>query len=125
MPVFARVIERICDWYVERFGTPTVFALSVVGLLFWLSLIPAMGFWHWNNTAGLLVNSLESTGEWFFAVGTLVIARRIDGKSQVQQQATQEAIARIEALEQRIATQVADELALLRQALGTNKEETT
>ncbi|MFJ5532515.1 hypothetical protein [Streptomyces sp. NPDC093261] len=106
----ATAIEAVCNFYVTRFGTPTVFALSLVGLVLWLGLIPVMGFWHWNNTAGLLANSLESTGEWFFAVGTLVIARSIDERQRQQQEAMRhqiEAIATrdryIELLERSIA----------------------
>ena len=95
-------IERVCQWYCDHFGTEAAFAISVCGLLVWVALIPLLGWTHWNSTVGLFGNTVESTGEWFFAVATLVTARAITTHQRREQERTDALLASIEAQSKRI-----------------------
>jgi hypothetical protein len=69
----ARWIEAIAAAYDSAFATPTAFAFSLAALIIWLVLIPFLGFSKWNSGPGLLGNTLESTGEWFFGLAVLIV----------------------------------------------------
>lgn len=81
-----QLVDRACDWYCNWFGTETAFAISLILLFAWTVLIPVLGWAHWNSTAGLFGNTLESTGEWFFEIAILVVARRVDQRQRAQQE---------------------------------------
>lgn len=130
---FRRSIEAVCDWYCRVFGSPTAFAVSIIGLIVWMAPIPAMGWARWNSSIGLLGNNIESTGEWFFGVATLVIATTLNKRQRADQDASQEREQRqqaqaqaqsdrIEALERAIREDQAREIQLLQQALGVTSE---
>jgi hypothetical protein len=118
----ARWIEAIATWYDNAFGTPTAFAISLIALVGWLSLIPILGFSHWNSGPGLLGNTLESTGEWFFGLAVLIVgvstaARQKDIESnQLHQMDRQvEMLAAIQETEERLAAVDTENGTLLRQ----------
>lgn len=130
---FRRGIEAICDWYCRIFGSDSAFAVSLVLLVVWVAPIPFMGVTRWNATIGLGGNNVESTGEWFFAVATLVVATKMNRRQAAEQQlareregaqqrSAQEQSDRIEALERAIREDQAKEIALLQQALGVTGE---
>lgn len=96
------VVDRVCQWYVEKFGTEVAFAVSVVLLVAWVGLIPLLGYARWNTGPGLTGNTVESTGEWFFAVATLVVASRVSNRQQAMQQHQCEQADRVEEMERRI-----------------------
>lgn len=77
------VVYRIADWYARTFGTPTAFAISLVGLAVWVSFIPILGWQRWNAGPGLLGNTFESTGEWFFEVAVLIVGVGVAAKQRV------------------------------------------
>lgn len=72
-----RIIQAACQWYCDHFGTEMAFAISLLVFVVWVGLVPILGWTQWNSTVGLFGNTVESTGEWFFAVATLVLAGRI------------------------------------------------
>lgn len=73
-------VQRCADWYCRVFGSPIAFVLSLLAVAAWLALIPFLGFAAWNTGPGLLGNTVESTGEWFFGVGTLLVAGGVAAK---------------------------------------------
>jgi hypothetical protein len=118
----ARWIEAIATWYDNAFGTPTAFAISLVALAGWLALIPILGFSHWNTGPGLLGNTIESTGEWFFGLAVLIVgvstaARQKDIESnQLHQMDRQtEMLTAIQETEERLAAVDEENSTLLRQ----------
>lgn len=128
-----KAIEAVCDWYCRVFGSEAAFAISLVACLGWLIPLFSMGFTRWNSSIGLAGNNIESTGEWFFGVATLVVATRVSNRQRAdqerdraaqaaQQQHNQEQSDRIEALERAICDEQAQELQLIQQALGISGE---
>jgi hypothetical protein len=126
---FRKVIEAVCDWYCRVFGSEAAFAVSIAVGVLWLLPLFSMGFTRWNSGIGLAGNNVESTGEWFFGVATLVVASRVSSRQSAdqerdraaqaaQQQHNEEQSDRIEALEKAIREDQAQEIALLQQALG-------
>lgn len=133
MKLIRRAIEAVCDWYCRVFGSEAAFGISLLLLVAWLLPIPFMGFSRWNGGIGLAGNNVESTGEWFFGVATLVVASRVSRRQSAdqerdraaqtaQQQHNAEQADRIEALERAIVDEQAREIALLQQHLGVTEE---
>lgn len=96
------LIDRVCEWYCDRFGTETAFAVSLALFVVWITLIPILGYERWNTGPGLLGNTIESTGEWFFAIATLVLARKINQRQREQQEHMARQIAHMEAILERL-----------------------
>lgn len=130
---FRKVIEAVCDWYCKVFGSEAAFAISIVGCILWLIPLFSEGFNRWNSGIGLAGNNVESTGEWFFGVATLVVATRVSNRQradqerdraaqEAQQQHNQEQADRIEALDTQISETLAQEVALIQQHLGISGE---
>lgn len=112
------MFARFATWCARLMGSPRTFAVTLGLILAWLAAIPWMGMQNWNASLGLAGNTTESTIELLAAIAIQYVVNRSESGQR-------EAIARIEALEQKIADRedaiaatVAEELALLRQALG-------
>lgn len=105
-------IEKIAAWYTRWFGTPAAFAASLLALAVWVSFVPVLGPARWNAGPGLLGNTIESTGEWFFEVAILItgvttaVRQREIESNQLHQ------MDRIEALEERLMQAAAENTAL-------------
>lgn len=91
-----RFVTRCADWYCRIFGTPTAFALSVFALAVWSAFIPILGWARWNSGPGLFGNTFESTGEWFFGLGTLLVAGAVSRKQGSHEEKLDESLARVE-----------------------------
>ena len=119
----ARWIEAIASWYNNAFGTPTAFAISLVALAGWVALIPILGFSKWNSGPGLLGNTTESTGEWFFGLAVLIVgvtsaARQKDIESNQHHQ--MDSMVEMLAANTAQGQQIADVEGKLAQALDAN-----
>lgn len=101
-----RLVTRCADWYCRIFGTPTAFALSVVALAVWTAFIPILGWAHWNSGPGLFGNTFESTGEWFFGLGTLLVAGAVSRKQWEHEEKLDESLAHVE----QVASQMSEVL---------------
>lgn len=127
------MFARFALAFSDAFGSARAFATTTALVLAWLAIMPWIGVTQWNSSWGLAGNTTESTIELFLAIAVQYTSNRIEKRQEAQMQAlltatqhVSEQNQRIEALERALAARedavaaaVAEELALLRQALGS------
>ena len=97
----ARLVHAIdiaCDWYCDVFGTEAAFTVALLLFVAWVIFIPILGWEHWNIGLGLLGNTTESTAELFFAIATLVVARKISVQQRAERLRDEAILQRLEDL---------------------------
>jgi hypothetical protein len=79
-----RAFGWLCERFADIFGSPYHFVLALLVLVWWVHFIAELGLARWTLTWGINGNTYESTAEYFLAVATLYLARKIDRRHDEQ-----------------------------------------
>lgn len=114
----ASFFTRFAIGFSSSFGTARAFGITTALVLVWLAIMPWVGITQWNSSWGLAGNTSESTVELFLAIAVQYTTNRVEIHQHIQMEALENAMTRIEQLENAIDDKMTSEFDQLLEAIN-------